>query len=136
MKYTLRQTEDEATVIELHEKLFPGVDWEENTTALWLAEDELGESVGFCTARKLTYENGVFLSRAGVLPEARGAGLQRRMIHVRTRWARSIGAEFLCTYVVLDNFASLTNLIKSGYKLYTPANRWVGAGVLYLQKLL
>src|SRR5690606_22351986 len=82
--------------------------------------------VGFCSAgiSMLTDEDGnrcyAFLSRAGVLPEARGHKLQRRMIKVREKWAKDQGLKGASTYVANWNTRSLINLLKSGYQIYEP----------------
>lgn len=67
-----------------------------------------------------------FLSRAGVLDEARGQGLQRKLIDLRLRWARQQGCSQVITYTHKDNTTSANNLIRSGFLLYSPEYAWVG----------
>jgi GNAT superfamily N-acetyltransferase len=55
------------------------------------------------------------LGNVGVLPEARGQGLQRRLIRVRERWGRAQNALRARTYVSADNGASLSNLMRCGW---------------------
>jgi len=116
----------------MHLLIFPEDEWTPSD-AHWLIRDELGEAVGFCSARYLQGEDTVFFSRAGLLPRARGNRLQRRMIQVRENWARRIGALSIVTYVIHGNHSSLANLMKANYRLYIPARKWAG-DVLYLQK--
>lgn len=134
MSYSIRRTEDEQTVYALHLLIFPCDEWEPSD-AYWLVRDEHGEPVGFCSTKYLAAEKTVFFSRAGLLPRARGNGLQRRMIQVRERWAASIEAEAIVTYVVYGNNSSLANLLKRGYLLYEPARSWAGE-VHYFQKTI
>lgn len=125
MKVTLRRSDDVQTAYALHLILFPEDEWEDETlgNVYWIAKDSTGTPVGFCAARWSSFDGWVFLSRAGVLPCARGHKLQRRMIRVRERWARSVGATGVLTYVHKDNHASLSNLMKCNYRLYHPAEK-------------
>lgn len=65
-----------------------------------------------------------FLARAGVLPGARGHGLQRRLVRSREKNARLFGVERMVSYTSLDNIQSSNNLIKCGYRLYIPPFPW------------
>lgn len=123
--YRLRRTDDVEAVMALHTLCLPGDDWDEGTQH-WILWDALWSPVGFCSARLLTGQPGVFLSRAGVLPAARGCGLQRRMIQTRLRWAREVDATFAITYTTYTNFASTMNLLKCGFKFYLPSYKWAG----------
>jgi RimJ/RimL family protein N-acetyltransferase len=77
-----------------------------------------------------------FFCRAGVLPNHRGRGLQKRLIRVRERAARRLGLKEVVTYCALWNCASINSLIRCGYKLYWPASKWAGSGSVYLCKKL
>lgn len=134
-RYVIRRSEDIKQVKALHTLCFPQDDWE-NSTAHWIAWDSTGSPVGFCSARKSRHEPVVILTRAGVLPCANGAGLQRRMIQVRLRWARQVGAEHAITYTVYDNHPSIVNLLRSGFLFYEPAEQWAGAHVNYFWRSL
>lgn len=127
--YTIRRTDDK----ELFERLFKQVlpsDALPRATERWIARDADGAPVGFASAFCDSAGN-VFLSSAGVLPRARGAGLQRRLIRVRVNWARSIGAPKVYTYTVLKNYPSMISLIKAGFELYTPYYAYAGADAHY-----
>jgi len=102
----------------------------------WLVkhrEQPLG-SAGFCGLRKLDSNTG-YLKRAGVLPVARGQGLQRRMITVREAQARRLELKEMLTDTT-DNPASANTLIRAGYRLFTPASPWGLPGALYWRKKL
>jgi GNAT superfamily N-acetyltransferase len=129
----LRRTEDIEFAKKMHAETFPADDWPGARGAHWVAWDG-DKPVGYCSARPTRDGHGVYLTRAGVLPCARGRGLQRRMIATRVRWARSIGATFVCTYVLLQNYPSLVNLLRSRFAFYTPNWKWEGNDVHYMIK--
>lgn len=79
---------------------------------------------------------GGFLSRCGVLPCARGQGLQRRLIRVREREIVRCGYDRAFTYTSRDNYASANNLIACGYRLYHPPFLWGLRDGLYFEKVL
>lgn len=135
MKYRVKRTDDINSVEALHTLCFPNDDWEDSTQH-WIVWDETDTPVGFCSARLLSTEPGVFLSRSGLLPCARGAGLQRRMITTRLRWAKTQGVEFALTYTVYDNHASAANLLRQGFRFHDPEYAWAGRDVFYFLKTL
>ena len=134
MKYTLSRTDDYNLVRALHTICMPGDDYDLDGQ-LWVAHDDTGTPVAFCAARKLAGEPGVFFNRSGVLPCANRQGLQRRMIHARLRWAKEIGAEYVITYTLHTNYASIVNLLKCGFKFDTPAWRWAGNSHYFVKDL-
>lgn len=87
--------------------------------------------VAYAGARYIPEANAVFLSRAGVLPEARGQGIQRKLISLRLRWANTTGAKNAITYTHPLNHPSANNLIRSGFLLYSPQWQWAGPEFLY-----
>lgn len=103
-------------------------------TEWWIARDEEGEPVGYAGARLLLSQKMVYLVRAGVLPRARGNGLQRRLVRCRVNWGAKHGAETAITYTLSENHPSSNNLIKAGFVLYEPTWAWVGTEVLYWWK--
>ena len=112
-----------ATLVDLEEQvgLLPA---HKPSAMWWLAYGEEGP-VGY--AGLLHYPDigrpGSFLLRCGVLPEARGQGLQRRFIQVREAQAKRDGYDRCFTYTAPDNLHSANNLIACGYRLYTPPFR-------------
>lgn len=90
-----------------------------------------GSLAGFCGLTLRPEEPHVaYLKRAGVLPEARGNGLQKRMVRVREALARKLGIKQLVTDTT-DNIPSANNLIACGYKLYRPQAPWGFNNTLY-----
>jgi GNAT superfamily N-acetyltransferase len=71
-----------------------------------------------------------YLSRCGVVPSARGKGVQKQLIRVRVRKARSIGYVWLVSDTT-DNPASSNSLIASGFKLFNPSRPWAFRRSLY-----
>lgn len=135
---TLRRHDNDKPLIEyLDSRLFHDderVDYIEES-AWWVGWK--GEvPVAYAGARYLPTANAVFLSRAGVLAEARGEGLQRKMIRLRLRWARQQGANRAITYTHPANIVSSNNLIKCGFLLYNPEWPWAGEEFLYWYKEL
>ncbi len=91
----------------------------------WLARYPWRSPCAFAGAKTIDGGGSIYLARAGVLPYARGQGLQRRLIQVRLRWGRSIGATSAITYTLANNLASTNNLIRCGFVRYDPENPWV-----------
>lgn len=75
-----------------------------------------------------------FLCRAGVLPDHRGRGLQKRLIRARERAARKLGVTRLITYCMPYNSPSINSLVSCGYRFYWPAEKWGGSTAVYLHK--
>lgn len=95
----------------------------------WVATDD-GEPVGFAVVSPLSH--GLwYMSRAGVVPSARGHGLQKRLIRVRLRAARSAGAAMVITDCTAANVASANSLIACGLRPYTPAHKWALPDSIY-----
>lgn len=89
----------------------------------WIAYHD-GQVAGFAglvpSSRWL--ETG-YLCRAGVLPEHRGRGLQKKLIKVRIAHARRLGWRWLLTDT-RQNPPSANSLIACGFKMYDPAHPW------------
>jgi ribosomal protein S18 acetylase RimI-like enzyme len=60
------------------------------------------------------------LDRVGIMPNARGNGLQSRLIAVREQKAAAMGYKVIYTYTTPNNPYSMNNLIWSGYVTYNP----------------
>ncbi len=98
---------------------------------VWIGVDPAGFDVAFCAMRLLS-DGQWYLSRAGVVPEARGKGLQKRMIRLRVAHARRHQPG--CTVITdttHDNYASANSLMACGFRLYAPSTRWGFATGLY-----
>lgn len=103
--------------------------------AWWLVEECSGAqpvAVGYAAAQvSAQYTGVVYLSRVGVLPEARGCGLQRRLIRAREAWARRQGCTHCRTDTAPHNVASQRSLIRCGYLPFAPRIPWAGQGYIY-----
>jgi len=102
----------------------------------WLAWRE-DYPVAFAALTVHEYDDFQFghLSRAGVLPDHRGNGLQRRLIGVREKKAKALGLPLVIS-TTYNNAPSGNNLISCGYRLYTPADPWMAEGTNYWTKKL
>lgn len=130
--FKIRQTNDIDAVKSLHSQTFPHDDWYESSYEViyWLVFDSKGKEVGFCMLSLLT--DGIsFLARVGVLPEARGHNLQKRLLRVREAYAKRKNFTKVITYTTINNIASMHNLQKAGYFLYLPENCYAGDEFLY-----
>lgn len=76
-----------------------------------------------------------YLKRCGVLVSHRGLGLQRRLVRVREARARRLGWKRMVTDTT-DNICSTNNLIRCGYRLFTPEVKWAWPESLYWEKQL
>lgn len=96
----------------------------------WFIAWEKGVPLGF--AGITFWGNGkAFLSLAGVLPEHRGRGIQKRLIMARIAYAKKWGVHQVVTYTVVNNPESQRSLIKCGLLPYTPKTFFAGKKVIY-----
>lgn len=120
----IRQTEDIELIARLDKAYGPlgGLEDVLEESQWWVAEALQGgvwEPVGYCGASLSDGGRYVFLSRAAVAPSARGHGLQKRLIDVRTRWGKAHGAEAAWTYTQWSNLKSQRSLLSRGFLPYT-----------------
>lgn len=104
----------------------------------WLAwaVDGRREIAGFCGLTKSQGDRlSGYLKRAGVLRPHRGQGLQRRFVRVREARARRNGWTRMITDTT-DNPSSANNLIKCGYRIFTPVEPWFRQDTIYWEKSL
>lgn len=121
MKLTVRETDDLDLVQELDRQIFPttpALTEDELAGAVWWVARMGKEPVAFGGLRLEDGGAKAMLLRAGVLAQARGAGLQRRLVRAREAYARRHGVPRLYTYVWAYGLASMNNLIKCGYRPY------------------
>ena len=129
----IRRHDGDAPLIEyLDSRLFSAEERVERIeeSAWWVGWDDT-IPVAYGGARYIPEAKAVFLSRAGVLWEARGQGLQKKLIALRVKWARTTGATKVITYTHPENVVSSNNLIRSGFELYNPEWKWEGPTFLY-----
>lgn len=98
----------------------------------WVARNAHGDVLGYAAARMWSPKVG-YLAWARVLPFARGARLQRRLIRARVAWCRAHGARKVVTYTAPHNPASMCSLIACGFRPYLPDHPWVGTDWVYWQ---
>lgn len=132
----IRRLNDVDEARELHTLAFPGDEWVGDEHEFWVAYDGHGvagfaSAVDFVTVQPLT----VFLSRAAVVKRAAGLGLHKSLIAARVLWAWQYGAERCVTYTTMRNYASLVNLLDSGFRFYKPQKPWAGRWVHYYEKV-
>jgi GNAT superfamily N-acetyltransferase len=72
----------------------------------------------------------MYMCRSGVAEDARGQGLQRRLLRVREAFARKNGARWLISDTT-DNTISANNLIAVGFRLFNPSVPWGLKHALY-----
>jgi GNAT superfamily N-acetyltransferase len=118
---------DEKALIDLQRACLPGdLPLRPPTVKYWwLALDDDGAAVGFAGMNPvLSWPGAFYLCRAGVLPSARGQGLQRRLINARIAHARRLGGTVAISDTTARNFPSSRNLIAAGFRPYWPAIPW------------
>ncbi len=98
--------------------------YDKQSAEWWFAYDDKGYPKAFAGAKIWEPDNCAYLCLAGVLPEARGKGLQKKLINVRLRWAKAKKLKGAYTYTSRYNLASSNNLIKCGFTLFEPSYKW------------
>ena len=97
----------------------------------WLVYSEEGIPVAFAgLIRSSRWSDCGYLCRAGVVPNCRGQGIQKRLIQVRVRQARALKWNWLVTDTY-ENPASANSLIAKGFKMYDPTKPWGADKTLY-----
>jgi GNAT superfamily N-acetyltransferase len=139
LRYRIKREDLPLAVLPLDEQAFPSDYRPTLENSIWWVVWSGREPVGYAGLRVCDRRQNKglgFLSRAGVLREHRGHGLQRRLIRAREAEARALGLNELVTYVAMWNCASLNSLASCGYRFYRPATKWGGKESLYLRKRL
>jgi len=100
----------------------------------WWIATENGVDIGFAgLVRTMSWTDCGYLCRAGVIPDARGQGLQKKLINVRVRQAKALGWNWVVTDTRL-NPASANSLISCGFKMFEPSRPWGCKDTLYWRK--
>lgn len=87
-----------------------------STAHVWAALDESGNVIATAGLEWDEESRHGELVFCVVSPQARGKGLQQRLIRSRVAWARKHGAQSLETYASTDNLPSLISLMKCGFR--------------------
>jgi GNAT superfamily N-acetyltransferase len=123
-------------LLSMDEACFPG-DKRPGLHGDWWLIEEGDVLKAYCALWPSVRQDGAgYLARAGVLPEARGLGLQRRMIRLRERAAKAKGWNLLFSDTSKENVASSNNMIRCGYKLWRPSDPWSFDDALYWRKVI
>jgi GNAT superfamily N-acetyltransferase len=134
----IRRLDDVDEAREIHALAFPADEWVGDEHEFWVAYDGQGVA-GFASAVFYVPPDGktVFLSRAAVVKRAAGMGLHKSLISARVLWAWEQGADRCVTYTTMRNYASMVNLLDSGFRFYVPALHcwWYGKHVHYYEKV-
>lgn len=94
------------------------IDTSKDNQAVWWIVSVDGEIAGYCSI--MPRAQGGYLSRAGVLRQFQGQGLQKQMIKTRLDYARQQGWPWVVTDTHRENWASMHNLQKMGFRPYKP----------------
>lgn len=127
-----------ASIIGMHEKCFPDLEFQQLHGDWWIAYSrETKAPVGFAGLWPSLRQPGAgYLCRAGVLPEGRGQGLQRKLIKVREREAKKKRWVVLFSDTKPGNAHSLNNLFACGFRSFVPSDPWSGAEWNYVRKII
>lgn len=120
----------------LHTLTFPGdvvPRWRKDGAA-WLVHDDAGEPVAFLYAEPLN-EDTWYFSRVGVMPAARGQGLQAQLMDRFEGWAkrRKVRQLISTTY---QNPPSANNFVRAQWMTYLPQHPWGAPDTIYWSKKL
>ncbi len=140
MKYKVRylgeldDPDDQEQILDLDQVCFP-YDARPNflETHWWIVYDEANKPVGYSGAKLWAPDNFVYISRCGVIPEARGNHLQQRTLRAIERWAKKIGADGMYTDTY-RNVPSGNSFIRAGFQLFWPEELWATTESTYWYK--
>lgn len=132
----LARTRDVPLLKRLHLDTLPSDEFPNFAAGWWWVATTSDDAVAFCgLTPSARWADTGYLVRAGVMPIARGHGLQRRMIQARSNHARRLGMRWLITDT-FNNPASANSLIACGFRLFEPRKPWGLDGALYWRKPL
>jgi len=107
----------------------------DNSGAWWIVYSE-GTPAAYCAIKPSSNsEHGGYLSRAGVLEQFRGCGLQKKLIKQRLAYAKKQGWNWVVTDTC-ENAASGNSLIACGFRLFKPEYPWSFTHACYWKKFL
>jgi GNAT superfamily N-acetyltransferase len=122
----------------MHSECFPTLDlYKELHGDWWIVYDPMPVAFAGLQASVRT-EGAGYLCRAGVLPTARGKGLQRKLVRVREKEAKAKGWVVLFSDTDPINAHSMNNLINCGFRAFRPSVYWSskGANWCYWRKFI
>lgn len=119
----------------LHKAVFPDDRRYTNVYAEWWLVFDGAHPVAFAAlAPSAQWLDAGYLARAGVLPEYRGQGLQRRLIRARVARAKKQGWSSVLSDTSKDSVPSSNNLMREGFRVYRPRHPWSFKCQLYWRK--
>lgn len=125
------------TILRMHEKCFPGLEFQQLHGDWWVVYDALKNPVAFAGLwPSFRIEGSGYLCRAAVMPAGRGNGLQKRLIRVREREAKRKGWVALYSDCDPKNAPSMNNLFSCGFTAFRPAESWCGHEWVYMHKII
>jgi len=126
-----------SAILKMHEACFPDLDFQQLHGDWWIAYDPNKVPVAFAGLWPSVRTPGAgYLCRAGVMPQGRGKGLQRRLIKVREREARRKRWVALFSDSRPGNAHSLNNLFACGFRAFVPSTPWCGEEWTYVCKVI
>lgn len=122
-----------AVLSALHTLTFPADEepaWRSDGAA-WLIYD--GEDpVAFLYAEPCA-DGSWYFSRVGVMPAARGLGLQSTLMQRLETWARGAGVPTLVS-TTYENPPSANSFVRRRWRTYAPAHPWGVPGTVYWRR--
>jgi N-acetylglutamate synthase-like GNAT family acetyltransferase len=132
----IRCPEVQDRLLELQNICLPTDEPADTNFGCWWIASEDGNDIGFAgLTRSISWTDCGYLCRAGVVPNARGKGVQKKLIRIRIRQAKTFGWKWLITDTT-NNPASANSLIACGFKLFEPTKPWGFKNSLYWRKKL
>ncbi len=100
----------------------------------WLMTNHAGNVMGYMVAEECE-DNIILGTRSAIVEEYRGHGLQKELIKAREAF---FGPGYThCTYIQVENVASINTFIKLGYTAYVPQEKYGGGDdKIYMMKVI
>ena len=115
----------------LQKKCLPNDKPYDTTSGYWWIATKNGVDIGFAgLVHSSRWSDCCNLVRAGVVPDHRGQGLQKKFIRVRIRQAKALKMNWIVTSTY-DNPASANSLIACGFKMFNPSKPWMAKHTSY-----
>lgn len=103
---------------------------------VWWVGHDGSQAVAFCLIEpSCQWLDTAYLARSGVLKAWRGRGLQKKMITIREKYARSVGYRWMISDTT-GNPPSSNSLIAKGYRIFDPSAPWGMDCTIYWRKRL
>lgn len=120
----------------LDKKLFPADSLYPKKGRWWWVAMSNGRIVGFAGLSVLTKytKDWGYLCRVGVLRKYRKRGIHSKFITLRIAKGKKLGLKKLITAVAIGNEESANQIIKKGFKLYVPEQKWLAIPAYYFYK--